>query len=127
MAPVKVDTFDFGKLEYFSSYVIGRILPEVGIDNKIAKEILSSMKSHFGKKKFVYITEREFDRNVDLSVYKMIDARRMIGIALVSSKREELITTASKEQAAYSGSFGVFNTIESAVSWALSFVEEKEN
>lgn len=127
MAPVKVDTFDFGKLEYFSAYVIGRFSPDVVIDNHVASKILSSLKSHFGKNKYVYISDRELSRNVDLSVYKMVDARRMIGIALVSSKREELITTASKEQAAYSGSFGVFNTIESAVSWALSFVEEKEN
>ena len=126
MVPLQVDKFEFGQLEYYSCFVIGKIDPDVVVDNKVAKKLLESSKRYFGKRKYVYISDREFGHKVDLSAYKYVDAKRVVGIALVSSQREELIVTAGQEQAAYSGSFGVFNTLESAVSWAYSFMEEED-
>ncbi|BAO54502.1 hypothetical protein [Nonlabens marinus] len=126
MNPVKVDQFDFGQLEYYSCFVIGKIDPNVVVDDNVAKVLLNSSKKYFGKNKYVYISDREIGHNVDLSVYKYVDAKRVIGIAIVSSHREELIVSAGKEQAAYSGSFGVFNTMDSAISWAESLVEGQD-
>jgi hypothetical protein len=126
MDPLHVDKFAFGQLEYYSCYVIGKIDPDVIVDNKVAKELLDSSRKYFGKRKYVYISDREFGHKVDLSVYKYVDAKRVVGIAIVSSHREEMLVSAGQEQAAYSGSFGVFSTLDSAVSWAQSFMEEED-
>jgi len=123
MSPLKVEDYEFGKIEYHDCFVVGTIHAQTNVDTKIAKIILHAIKEHYGKQKMVYISNREFGHGVDLSIYKLIDAKRMVGIALVSSHKEELISSASEEQALYSGSFGVFNTLDSAVSWAQSFVE----
>ncbi len=126
MNPVKLEEHDFGTLEYHSRFVIGTIKPDFFVTNEVAKRLLNATKLHFGKNKFVYISNREFGHNVDVSVYKHVDPKRMVGIALVSSDREQLVSSAGPEQASYSGSFGVFNTLESAMSWARSFVDREE-
>ena len=124
---VKTEDFHFGKLEYFSCYVIGTINHKTVVNTEVAKSILNAIKAHFGKNKVVYISNRELGHDVDLSVYKLIDPKKMVGIAIVSSQREELIVSATMEQAHYKGSFGVFNTLESATSWAKSFIEDEED
>jgi hypothetical protein len=127
MDVVKVEDFHFGKLEYFPCYVIGTLNQNTLVTTDVAKVILNAIKTHFGKNKVVYISNREMSHNVDLSVYKLIDPKKMVGIALVSSQREELIVSATMEQAHYKGSFGVFNTLESAISWAKSFIDDDED
>ncbi|SCY27331.1 hypothetical protein SAMN05192588_1988 [Nonlabens sp. Hel1_33_55] len=127
MSPVEVQQFDFGKLEYYDNYVISSILPNTQVTTSIAKTILTSVKDHFGNKKMVYISNREFGYDVDVSIYKLVNSKKMVAIAIVSSKREEIVVKAAKEQEVYKGSFGVFNSIESAVSWAQSFVTEHDN
>ncbi|PRP67453.1 thymidylate synthase [Nonlabens agnitus] len=127
MSQVEVKKFDFGQIEFYDNYVISTLLPNTTVTTSIAKAILTSIKDHFGNKKMVYISNREFGHEVDLSVYKMVNPKKMVGIAMVSSQREELVRSVSKEQEVYSGSFGVFNSIESAVSWAKSFLEEQED
>jgi hypothetical protein len=124
---VKTEDFHFGKLEYFSCYVIGTINHNTMVNTEVAKSILNAIKAHFGKNKVVYISNRELSHDVDLSVYKLIDPKKMVGIAIVSSQREELITSATMEQAHYKGSFGVFNTLDSAISWAQSFIEDEDD
>lgn len=126
MPAEKIQKFDFGELEYHSCYVIGRINPAVRVTTEITKTVLLSIKERFGRKKMVYISDREMGRDIDVTVYKLIDHKKMVGIALVSSNREVLVLSAGLEQAAYAGSFGVFNTLDSAISWAQSFVEEHD-
>ncbi|KQC32063.1 hypothetical protein AAU57_01030 [Nonlabens sp. YIK11] len=127
MSQVEVKKFDFGQMEFHDNYVISTILPNTMVTTSIAKTILTSIKDHFGSKKMVYISNREFGHEVDLSVYKMVNPKKMVAIAMVSSQREELVRSVGKEQEVYSGSFGVFNSIDSAVSWAKSFLEEQED
>ena len=124
MQPQKIIEQDFGVIEFHDSYAIGRIDPAFKVDTRVAKAILQAVNQHFGKRKMVYISDRELSHDVDTSVYRYIDYKKMIGIAIVSSKREEAISSASKEQAVYKGSFGVFHTMDSAVSWAKSVVED---
>jgi len=124
--PSKTCQLEYGAIEFYDSYAIGKIDPKFKVDTKVAKSILHEVKEHFGKRKMVYISDREFGHDVDISVYKLIDYKKMIGIAIVTSNREEAIIKASEEQAAYKGSFGVFNTMDSAISWAQSFVEAND-
>ncbi len=126
MSLVKTDSHDFGVIEFYECYAIGKIHQDTIVNSEIAKTILSSIKDHYGKRPMVYISDREFGHGVDLSVYKLIDHKKIVGIAIVSSHKEEIIITASAEQALYGGSFCVFNTLDSAVSWAKSFIESDE-
>lgn len=125
--PVKVEIFDFGMLEFFSYYVIGSIKSDVRVTTEIVKKMLSSIKNHYGNTRVVYISNRKLGHQIDISAYKLVDPKRLVAIAIVASNREEALVSASKEQAAYSGSFGVFDTLDSAISWAKSFVEEEND
>lgn len=126
MESVTIQKFEFGQLEFHYCYVIGTIDPDVEVNTDVAKVIIGHTKEHYGKRQFVYISDREFGHKVHISAYKLVDPKKMVGIALVSSHKEELIVSASEEQAVYSGSFGVFNNLDSAVSWAQSFLEQEE-
>ncbi len=125
MQPTKIQEFDFGRLEFHEHYAIGKINTNRVVDTQVARTVLNALKDHFGKRRMVYISDREFGHSVDLSVYKLIDPKKMVAIAIVSARKEEVINAAGQEQAVYGGSFGVFNTLDSAVSWAQSFVEEE--
>ncbi|WP_194851862.1 thymidylate synthase [Nonlabens antarcticus] len=125
MKPEFIQTLEFGTLQYYRNYVIGTVNADVVVDDVTGKIIIDAVKQHFGKRPMVYISNREFGREVDLSVYKLIDPKKMIAIAIVSAHRESIIPTAGKEQAAYKGSFGVFKSLDSAVSWAESFIIEE--
>lgn len=125
MSPLKVQEFHFGRLEYHDCYAIGILNHNTKVDTAISKTILSALKERYGKKKIVYISDRELTHEVDPAVYKFIDHKTLVAIAVVSSKREEAVISASQEQAVYKGSFGVFNTLESAVSWAKSFIDQE--
>ncbi|AZQ43453.1 thymidylate synthase [Nonlabens ponticola] len=127
MKPNKTIEYHFGKVEYYDHYVIGRVNQDHTVDTAVAKAILTDLNSHYGKEPFVYISNRAFHHDVDISVYKLVNPRRIIGIAIITPNRHEIIPKASQEQAAYEGSFGIFPNEESAVSWAQSFFEDDDS
>lgn len=104
----------------YENYVIGNLNPEVKVTNAIAIQMLDDINKHFGNGKIVFISNREFGNEVDPKVYKLVNPATMIGIAIVGSTQEQKIQAAI-EQSLYGGSFGYFNTLESAVVWAKSF------
>ena len=126
MQLTQVLKFEFGSLELYDNYVIGKIIPGSYINQDAAKKLLQAIKDHYGKRGIVYISQREFSVDLDLSIYKLVDPKRIVGVAIVSSKKEEIVLTASQEQALYAGSFGLFSNLDSAISWAKSFVQDDE-
>ena len=124
MTPNKNKDLDFGVLEFYDDYVVGRIKSNVEIDSHKSRQIISAIDDYYGNRKKVYISDRSAGYEVDQSFYKKIDHKKLIGIAIVSNDREKAIQIAQKEQDVYKGSFAVFNSMESAVSWAKSFVKE---
>ncbi|WP_124979428.1 SpoIIAA family protein [Nonlabens xiamenensis] len=116
--------YDFGQLFCYDHYVIGKLDEDSLVTTTLATQLLSDIRSHYGKNKVVYISNREFGHSVDPKVYKLINPKQMIGIAIVGNSSIQRIQ-ATTEQSLYNGSFGYFNNMESAVLWAKTFVQDK--
>jgi hypothetical protein len=112
--------YTFGVMYCYDYYVVGKLNYGINVDNEIATRMLTDINRHFGKNKIVFISNREFGHQVDPKVYKLVNAKTMIGIAIVGTTQEQKIQAAT-EQSLYGGSFGYFNNLESAVEWAKSF------
>ncbi|MDP5101431.1 MAG: thymidylate synthase [Nonlabens sp.] len=115
--------YDFGIIYYYHGFVVGKMNAGQLVDTTIASLIIRDMQEYYKQKKFVYISNREIAHHVDLSVYKLVDAKKMIGIAIVSQE-ESALSQVSAEQKLYNGSFGYFKTMASAISWAQMLVEQ---
>jgi hypothetical protein len=115
--------YDFGTIFYYSRYVVSKINLEYLVDTPTAARILSDIDRFYQNQKFVYISNREIDHNVDLSVYKLVNPKKLIGIAIVCKERSKIKQVAA-EQKLYDGSFGFFKNMSSAIAWAQLLVEE---
>ncbi len=108
--------YHFGSVFYYPAYVIGEINRNLLLDTVAASLILSDITAFYQNKKFVYIANREMGHDVDLQVYKLINPKLMIGIAIVAS--DVVKHQIAQEQKRYDGSFGYFKNMDSAISWA---------
>jgi hypothetical protein len=116
--------YSFGEIICYDNYVIGRLNMDTIVNTEIATTILTDINAHYGNQSIVYISNREFGLNVDPSVYKLVDPKRIVGIAIVA-KGVVMRKQAALEQTRYSGSFGFFNSMESAISWAHSCLNSR--
>jgi len=116
--------YDFGSVYFYENYAVGNFNAQKEFDKTTAKTILNAINTYYVNRKIVYISNRQFVYNVDPTFYKLIDSKKIIGIAVVALGEQQRVQ-ASSEQAAYKGSFGFFNNIDSAISWAESFVNSK--
>ncbi|MDX1463581.1 MAG: thymidylate synthase [Marinirhabdus sp.] len=110
-----------GPMKCYANCLVFRLVGD-GISQKAAKEIMSYAYKHYGKRKFVFISNREFASNIDPKAYVAINPKLMVGLAIVSAEdavREE----AMNEQELFDGSFSYFKTIEEAIDWANTVVE----
>jgi hypothetical protein len=117
--------YTFGSMSCYDHYVIGLLHSGVIVNNEIAMRMLTDINDYYGKEKIVFISNREFGHDVDAKVYQLVNAKTMIGIAVVGTTLEQKIQAAT-EQSLYSGSFGFFNNMESAVAWAESFTDNED-
>ncbi len=119
---IKEFVYPFGKVYCYENYVIGNINESIKkVDTAIAKKILEDIHNYYSGKKIVYISNRSFSHDIDPSVYKLVNPKKLIGIAIVG-KGQKQRDQASSEQPLYSGSFGFFENMDSAISWAQSFL-----
>lgn len=98
--------------------------PDTVISTDIAKIILKDVHDFYGSNGVVYISNRNISFKIDPGNYKLVNAKKLIGIAIVGYG-EEVRNQAFMEQSLYPGSFGFFDNLESAVSWAQSFAKSK--
>lgn len=113
-------TYPIGEIFYFENYVIGNIQPDEVLDRKNAMQILGDLKAFYKDRTYVFISNRTFHHDVDIKVYELVDPKKLVGIAIVSNRPQEA-DRAVKEQSHYSGSFGLFNNMDSAMAWASTF------
>jgi len=118
-----VFSYNFGKMYCYDNYVVSQLHTDIIVDNEIATSILNDINEFYGKNKIVFISNREFGHAVDPKVYKLVNPKTIVGIAIIGISKEQKIQAAN-EQSLYSGSFGYFNNVESAVEWASSFAPE---
>ena len=75
---------------------------------------MNDINDFYKKNPHVVISDRKFASSIDIDAYKYVNHKRMVGIAIVTSKEnasEDLI----KEQE-------MFKSLEEAKDWAASFV-----
>ncbi len=111
--------YDFGSLRYFDTYVIGMLNDNVEVNTAVAKEILSDIDTFYQDRSVVYISNRQFHRSVDPSVYKLVDPKMIKGIAIVGYSDSDKLQ-AMEEQSLYAGRFTYFLKLDDAISWAES-------
>lgn len=112
--------YPFGSIYCYGNYVIDNLHENAVIDNAIAKSILTDIQEYYKNKPIVYISDRTYPYKIDINNYKLIDVKKLIGIAIVGQNKKSRDRAAS-EQALYPGSFVYFDEMESAISWAKSF------
>ncbi len=74
---------------------------------------------YFKDNKFVYISKRDNNYNVDPNIYRELEAVRknLIGVAIVSDRPSSL-NIANFERAFAKVSFEIFLTLDAALDWA---------
>jgi len=112
--------YEFGNLYCYDHYAVSIINDGITVGTKVAKTLLNDLHNYFTSQPFVYIANRVFSHQIDLSVYKLINPKKLIGIAVVSISEQE-IERAVEEQSLYNGSFGLFKNVDSAIAWANTF------
>ena len=118
-----VFNYSFGKMYCYDNYVVSQLQTDVIVNNEIASSILHDINEFYGKNKIVFISNREFGHAVEPKVYKLVNPKIIVGIAIIGTSKEQKIQAAN-EQSLYSGSFGYFNNVASAIEWASSFAPE---
>ncbi len=113
-------TYPFGEVYFFENYVIGNVHEGEVVERKNAMQILGDLKAYYKDNTYVFISNRTFHHSVDITVYELVDPKKLVGIAIVSNRAQEA-DRAVKEQSQYSGSFGLFNNMDSAIAWARTF------
>jgi hypothetical protein len=118
----KTYTTPHGKMECFENYLVF-YLSSNGISGSAAKEILSYANNHYGKRKYVFISNRNFASPIEPEAYKAINPKYMVGLAIVSES-DAVKKEAYNEQELYSGSFSFFSTVKEAINWANTVVKK---
>lgn len=118
---IKKQEYPFGVIYYYDNYVIADLNEDAKVNTMVSKQILKDLHEFYKSTKVVYISNRQFLYDIDPSVYKLVNPKKLIGIAIVGNG-PELRQRASSEQVLYEGSFSFFDNMDSAISWAKSFV-----
>lgn len=108
---------EFTILEFHSNYVVSRVRENVVLSLKQVRDLVDVCGDFYGRKKFVYISKRVNNYNVDPTIYLNIgDIKNLAGIAIVSSK-ESAIKMANFEQNFSKVPFSVFMEMEDVLEW----------
>ncbi len=112
----------FGVLDFYDHYVVFLVTCD-RITKDIAVEILRHTDAHYGDSPYVFISNRVFTSRVDPQAYSVVDASKLVGVAIVSEE-EEAIQKARVERNLYEGSFGTFDNLEDAKAWAVAITSQ---
>ena len=111
-----------GPMDCYKNCVVFKLTSEV-VDAKAAMEIMQCAYDHYGNNPFVFISNRAFVSNIDPKAYDAVNAKQVIGLAIVSAE-DAVKQEAMNEQQLYEGSFSYFKTVEEAKDWAKTVVRE---
>ncbi len=114
---------EFTILEFHSNYVVSRVRENVVLSQKQVHDLVEACADFFKRKKFVYISKRVNNYNVDPTIYLNInDVKNLAGIAIVSSK-ESAIQMANFEGSFSKVPFAVFMEMEEALEWKNEIIK----
>lgn len=124
--PKNIVELDFSLLEFFDDYVISRLKEDVVFDRPQVKELVEVCHDHFRDRRFVYISKRVYNYNVNPTIYlELKKARNLCGIAIVSQKISALNMAAFEKNFA-KVPFEIFLELQDASNWALEKTKKEK-
>lgn len=111
---------DFYKLEFYDSYVVVEGKSNISVNSSMAENIIKNIFDHFKDRKFVIVSNRIADYEIQLDAYSSSIFKKVKGIAIVS-KNAEVRDKAILEQQKFNGSFAFFDNLDDAKNWAENF------
>lgn len=122
--PQKTLDLEFSHLEFFEDYVISSLKEDIVFDREQVRKLVNICNGHFKNKRFVYISKRENNYNVNPTIYLNLDeAKYLCGIAIVSQRTSSL-NMAHFEKNFSKIPFEIFLDLEDATTWAKEKVKK---
>jgi len=111
-------------LEFHSNYVISRVRENVVFSQKQVRDLVEVCSDFYKRKKFVYLSQRVNNYNVDPTIYLNIsDVKNLAGIGIVSSNSAAL-KMANFEQKFSKIPFSIFLEMDDALEWISELTEK---
>ncbi len=112
--------YPFGQAQCFDRYVYFELKKLEVLTSDMSKQIMTDIDGFYKNGKYVFISHRRFTLAVQSDSYKYVNAKKMIGVAIVGDG-EDPTENLIEEQSLYGGSFAFFKNKEQAISWAETF------
>jgi hypothetical protein len=122
---IKSVKLDFTTLDFYNSYVVSTIIEGAVFRKSEFLQIVEVCKDNFKDNKFVYISKRDNNYNVDPTVYIQLEKFRknLAGIAIVSN-RVSSINMAEFEKNFSKAAFNIFLELKDAEEWAENLIKK---
>tara|TARA_R100000935_G_C2792000_1_gene146401 strand:+ start:546 stop:935 length:390 start_codon:yes stop_codon:yes gene_type:complete len=123
--PIKSVNLDFTTLEFYTNYVVSVVKEDTVFSHSQFIAIAEKCNEFFDGNKFVYISNRKNNFNVDPTVYVKLEEIRknLIGIAIVSENISSL-KMAEFERNFSKAEFKIFLELEEAIDWASDLIKK---
>src|SRR5680860_711633 len=118
MTPIlRTIELEFTILEFHKNFVVSRVRENVVLSKKQVFDLIDACSGNYEHKKFVYISKRIHNYNVDPTVYLNLDkVKNLAGIAIVSDKTSAL-NMAHFEKSFSKIPFEIFMELDDAINW----------
>tara|TARA_R100001369_G_scaffold20091_5_gene37073 strand:+ start:38259 stop:38648 length:390 start_codon:yes stop_codon:yes gene_type:complete len=122
---IKSIKLNFTTLYFHENFVISVVNEEAVFSHSQLMEVVNNCKEFFNEKRFVYISKRINNYNVDPTVYiKLEEIRKnLIGIAIVSNNVSSL-KMAEFEETFSKVNFKISLELEEAIEWAEALIKK---
>ncbi len=122
---IKSKKLNFTTLYFHENFVISVVNEEAVFSHSQLMEVVNNCKEFFIEKRFVYISKRINNYNVDPTVYiKLEEIRKnLIGIAIVSNNVSSL-KMAEFEKTFSKVNFKISLELEEAIEWAEDLIKK---
>ena len=123
---LKTIELEFTILEFHSNYVVSRVRENVVFSKKQVTDLVEVCSDFYKRKKFVYLSQRVNNYNVDPTIYLNIgDVMNLAGIGIVSGN-SAAIKMANFEQNFSKIPFSIFIEMEDALEWVNELLGKRK-
>lgn len=122
--PIKILKLEFTILEFFEFFVVSSLFEDQVLDQKHVDELTAHCLDFYGEEKFVYISNRKANYNVNPTIYLNVNKFHFLAGIAVVSENPGTINMANFERQFSKIPFEVFLDMEDAQEWALEKVHK---
>jgi hypothetical protein len=122
---IKSVKLEFTTLDFYNSYVVSTLNDGAVFRKNEFLQLMEVCQDNFKDNKFVYISNRENNYNVDPTIYIQLEKFRknLVGIAIVSNKVSS-INMAEFERNFSKAAFNIFLELKDAEEWAEGLIKK---